>query len=488
MSHMHRAMSSLAWVLFEGAGRQVFSAVTLVVLLWLLDSEDFGLFALAAVCVRAAQVIQLGGLTSGLIQRRVLDPEHLDAAFLGVLALSAGTSMVLWFSADLIASFFGEPTLTGLVHWMAIVPFLSGFNQVHLQLLNRDMRFKDLAKRNLVANPIGGIAAIAAGLSGLGVWSLVIREICTELVLLVICWSSSRWRPACRWSKRHARELFAFGYSMTGANILNFTRKEAATIIIGKALGVNELGYYNIATRICGVLKATSVTGVGAVFYPLLSRLQDDTPAVQKAFLTALRVSCGATFPLYVGVAMLAPIAVPVILGPEWLPATMVLQILAIQALVESFSALSFTMLASAGLSKLKMKAVAVSVAAGLVMALIVVRYGVEAVAGAYLLESLLLGGMGLWFLSHSLGLHVSQVWNVARGPLVATVVMVVVMAVLMQPQALHQGAGALVKLVAVGELALWASLAAVVYAGALMLLDRQFYRIIKRAMSTYRR
>jgi O-antigen/teichoic acid export membrane protein len=424
MSIFKQSARGLLWVFLEGAGRQVISLVVLAVLVRVLAPADFGLFAMAAASVRLANLMQASGFTSALIQKETIDAEHLDTAFIANMLISCVLAVGLWFSADLVAWFFQEPSVAEIVRWMAVTPILAGLSQVQTQVLSRRMQFSSLARRTLVAGPISGVLAVVAAVVGWGVWSLVIRVLSQHALTAVICWGASSWRPALRFSTRHARELFSFGASMMGANFIGFLRKEGATMIIGRALGATELGYYSMAVRICDLLKDTFVSGVGRVSYSMFSRLQHDPSMLRSAYLRAIRFSCVVTFPVFVGLALIAPTGVPLVLGPAWVPAIAVLQILAMQALIESIASHTPTLLAASGRPELRMQATGISAFSGLLLALLVSRFGIEAVAGAYLLESILMASVSWVFLQRLRQLELLDVWNAARAAFLAVLVM----------------------------------------------------------------
>jgi hypothetical protein len=116
------------------------------------------------------------------------------------------------------------------------------------------MSFASLSKRLLFAAPISGIIGVSAAFSGLGVWSLVIRDLSFQLVMLIALWRVSSWRPGLGVSLSHAKELFSFGVSEMGSNIVGFLRTQGVVLIIGSVLGSTALGFYHLASRLYTIL------------------------------------------------------------------------------------------------------------------------------------------------------------------------------------------------------------------------------------------
>ncbi|MDZ7673843.1 MAG: oligosaccharide flippase family protein [Acidimicrobiales bacterium] len=67
--------------LHSAFGRRAISTAVFVVLARLLVPEDFGLVALAAVFVALLGLVRDQGLVQAVVQRRSLEPLHLDTAF-----------------------------------------------------------------------------------------------------------------------------------------------------------------------------------------------------------------------------------------------------------------------------------------------------------------------------------------------------------------------------------------------------------------------
>src|SRR3546814_5224044 len=59
----------------------------------------------------------------------------------------------------------------------------------------REFGHRTTALRSVVGGLIGGTAAVVAAFAGLGLWSLVIQRLVTEIVGLVLSRASYDWKP-----------------------------------------------------------------------------------------------------------------------------------------------------------------------------------------------------------------------------------------------------------------------------------------------------
>jgi PST family polysaccharide transporter len=474
------------WTFLERSGRELISLLVLVVLARVLAPADFGLFAMAGAAIRFLTLFQASGFSSAIVQREQIDESHLNTAFWIVILISLTLALTLWFGAGYFASFFGEPRVAELIRWLALMPVLGALGQVQMQLLRRRMRFKALATRTFVATPISGAAAIVAALAGLGVWSLVIRQLAQRVVMVVVCWKVGGWRPGFTFSKSRAVELISFGGSMMAANAVNFVRGQGPVVIIGRVLGATELGYYNMALRIFELTKDALVDALGQVLYPMFSRLQGDKTKLREAYASVARFSGVVALPAFTGILIVAPSLLPAAFGAKWQVTVPVLQILSLQAIVESMSHYNPTLLVATGHPHLRLLILAMAAAVGLPMALIAVHWGIEAVAVAYLLEATLLALLSWWMISRLVGVRFATVWPSVRGPFAASLMMALAVlgaATLLRPVE-RLGAGPLgpwpgiVALVLIGVL---------VYATALIRVDRRIIADFRSVLSAAR-
>jgi PST family polysaccharide transporter len=417
-----KTVSGVIWSLSARFGQQVTSLAVLFVLARLVAPESFGLFALAAVFMRLAMLLISSGLTSAIVQRNELEDLHLDTAFWINLLLAILLMGLLIAFSGVIANFFGEPLLGPVINWLSLTVLLGGLTQVQTQILTRDMSFDSLSKRLLLAAPISGVIGVSAAFSGLGVWSLVIRDLSFQLVMLIVLWRVSSWRPKLRVSLSHANQLFSFGVNQMGSNIVTFLRTQGVVLIIGTHLGSAALGYYHLASRLYMLLISTISQSIGRVSWSLFSRLQSDLPKLKQAFLSVVRFSTVLSWPLFLGLCAIATLLVPVAFGESWRPSVPVLQALAILALLQSITIPMSSLFVAMGRPGLRLQILAVETHVGLVAATLVVKWGLGALAWALVAGSVVVTPAYFRIVRRMIGLeladHLRRIWPAVTAAL----------------------------------------------------------------------
>jgi PST family polysaccharide transporter len=331
-----RAVDAVVWTGIRNWGGQLGSFLVFVVLARLLPPEAFGLVAYASVLIAFTQVLVNQGFALAIVQRERLEPEHLDTAFWTGMVLSLAVLAVFAGLAAPIADLAGEPELEGLLPWLAAGVPLSALSAVHGALLQRELRFRPLALRTLVASAISGVAGIAMALSGFGVSSLVAQALVYAAVSVVVLWSAGDWRPGVRVSRTHFDDLFRFGINITGISLARFFAQRSDRLLIGYLLGPAELGIYTVAFRLIQSLADVVNGTLRQVAVPVFSKMQRNPEQVLRALYSATRTTSLISFPVFAGVAALSPELILVLFGSQWDASIPLMRVLAFYGIIHS--------------------------------------------------------------------------------------------------------------------------------------------------------
>jgi O-antigen/teichoic acid export membrane protein len=422
-----RVRTALIWSGVQQWGTAAFSFAVFVVLARTLNPEAFGLIAMSVVFLAFLDSFVDQGLSSALVQRRDVQPEHCDAAFWTAMAFSVGLCIVTFLSAGAVSKFFGEAGLEAILKVLSISFLLSGLATTQAAILKRDLRFDALAIRSLVAVLIGGGVGIALAFAGAGVWSLVAMTLVRNAVAVVILWGASPWRPRFRFSFAHGRELYVFGVNVLGTNLLNFVNRHVDNLIIGYFLGAAALGYYAVGYRIVRLITGQFNSVVNAVAFPAFSMRQADPKALREGFYGITNFTSLASFPVFAGLGLVAPEFVSVFYGVGWDQSVQVMQILALAGLVQSVSFYQGSVLLAIGRPDLLLRLTALNAIVNSVLFLIAVQWGIAAVAAAYVVRLYLLTPVTLLALSRVADVSVARYLRNLRTAIAGTAGLVAV-------------------------------------------------------------
>jgi PST family polysaccharide transporter len=198
------------------------------------------------------------------------------------------------------------------------------------------MEFRRLAMIRIGTILIGGVIAVIMAVNGFGVWSLVAKSVAAAITQVGIMWYLSDWKPRFIWSLDALRELLGFSLNLFGFRVFNYWMTNADNLLIGKYLGTASLGIYDRAFGLMR-LPLDEVSGVlSRVMFPALSTIQRDKERIKGIFLKSNRVIALITFPLMIGLLVVARSFIIAIYGPKWEGVIPILQIFCIEGMGRS--------------------------------------------------------------------------------------------------------------------------------------------------------
>jgi len=390
MDLRHKSAKAFAWSAIQTWGTQAISFFVFLALARLLGPEAFGLVALASVSAAFAQIFLDQGFGDAIVQRAELEREHLDTAFWTGIVTGGLLTVGGIAASGLVAQFFHEPQLAPIVGWLSLSFLFGALSSVQQAILRRQLAFKSLAVRSFAATIVGGVVAVSMAFLGFGVWSLVTKSLVTGLVGVVVLWQVSDWRPGFNLSKKHFKDLFAFGLNIVGSNFVDFFNRRSDDFLIGYFLGPTALGYYTLAYNLLLVMTSILTSVPNTVAFPAFSRLQNEPGRMRRTFYEAMQLTTMIAFPAFLGMSVLAPEVVLALYGPEWTPSVPVVQILAFVGILHSVQYFHGNVVKAAGKPSWRFGILLLLAIFNVTGFALAVRWGIVAVAAAYLIVSYL--------------------------------------------------------------------------------------------------
>ena len=468
------------WSSLQSWGSRVLALVILILLARMLEPDDFGLIALASVYISFISIFVEQGFGDALVQYVDITSEHLDTAFWTSIFFSALLTLGTVVFADLIGALFREPQLSGIVQWLSLSFIFVALSSTQQAILRRELRFKELALRTMLAAAVGGFAGFGAAFAGYGVWSLVVQTLITSLTGTVVLWRVSDWRPGFRYSVAHFRALFEFGSNIIITNIANFFNRRLDDLLIGFTLGTTALGYYTIAYRLIQVLTQVFTAATTAVAFPAFSRMQHDAERLKRGFMQAISLTSLIAVPAFVGVSVLAPEIVLAVYGDQWRDSIPVMRVLPFIGIVHVILYFHSALLVARGKPNWRMGLALLHTVANVLFFAISVRWGIVAVASAYVLQGYLLFPVDLSVTQKVLPFSLRHYFGQLAVPVICSGLMAVVL-ITAKTQLSPAWTAQVSDLKMLIQLALYGAGGALVYLAGVALLDRKIFGQIRQ-------
>lgn len=339
MSLTKSAARGVRWTTFAMLTVAIIQMIRLVVLGHILGPEAFGLIAMMLVVTGFAELIGQMGLSESIIQHP--NPSRLELSSLYWLNIALGGLLyiILLLAAPLIASLYAAPDLEQLLPWAALAFLISPWGTQFKALLQKQLEFKPLAITEILAAISGVSLGIVLAQQGFGVWSLVWGQLAQNTVaalLLVLVGWQRQMLPGFKFNYIAVKPYLSFGLHLLGSNILNYFNSRIDQFAVGVLLGSQALGYYSMAFNLVldPVFRINSI--LTKVAFPVLTRVRADRIRLKRGYFKMLGLLSSINAPLLFGVAAVAPLLIPLVLGGQWLAIIPLVQILAFFSLLRS--------------------------------------------------------------------------------------------------------------------------------------------------------
>ena len=349
MSLKQKALSGILWKFIEQISRSVLAFTISIILARLLDISDFGLIGMLAIFIALSSVLIESGFAAALIQNKNRTELDYNTVFLFNIFIALICYVILFFCAPLIASFYGEPILVGLLRVLGLNLILNSFNTVQLTQLTIKIDFKTIAKVTLIGSITGGAIGILMAYTGFGVWALVAQTIITTIFSTIVLWAHSKWRPLFTFSFTSLKIMFNYGSKLLLASIYGITLNNLYNVIIGRVYKPEELGTYVRAMNLPELISATLNSVINSVTFPLMSSINDDRERMLSAYSRMLSMTAFIIFPLMTLLSALSYPFVMLFLTERWIAIVPLMQWLCFARMMTPISALNLNILQTTG-------------------------------------------------------------------------------------------------------------------------------------------
>ena len=329
--------ASIGGVLINMASQVVRTLLRLgyqIVIARLLLPGDFGLVAMAAPVITFVQLFADLGLSQATVQQSEISQGQLSFLFWLNVAAGLLLSAVCVGAAPLVARFYGDPRVTGVMIAAGALLLLGSFYSQHMALLNRHMRFRALAVVDIASFLLGSAGGIAAALLGAGYWAIIANQAVTTVSALVMVWRASGWVPGRPGRFSEMTALMHFGGNVTSFNFVNFFSRNGDNILIGRFAGEHALGLYDRAFKLMLVPFGQIAAPFGKVAVPLLSRSHDQPEFYRQAYRRMLEAVLLLLYPGLVFMIAAHRALIALALGPRWADVAPIFAILGFNAFV----------------------------------------------------------------------------------------------------------------------------------------------------------
>ena len=384
-----RTTKGMFWSFLDSFGVYLVKFGFSVVIARTLSPEDYGLMGMIVIFISLGQMIMQGGFSMALIQKKESNATDFSTAFWFNVITAAIIYIILFFSAEAIANFFGKPVLVSITRVAAIGIILNALCSVQVSILSKRMDFKKLTWINLTGALISGSTGLILALKGYEVWALVFQTLAGNAIYLAGLWVTTGWKPQFVFNFKSFKSLFNFGYKIFLQGLTDVIFTKSYFPLIGKFFPVAQLGFYTNANRFYEIFIRQTSNSVTRVIFPAFSTIQNEKEKFNSNYIRSFNLLALMMFIGSVTLIISSRPFIAVALTDKWLPAVPFMQIFFIEGFFFPLMMFNQNILYSVGRGGLALKIDIARKAVILISIFILFRYGIKALIAGQVFSTL---------------------------------------------------------------------------------------------------
>lgn len=378
-----KTIAGLFWAFAERIGAQLVNFVVSIVLARILMPEEYGIIGIVLVFVNLCNVFVDSGFGKALVQKKDADDLDFSSAFYFGLVLSVALYGILFCLAPWIAAWYDMELLSPVIRVMGLRLIVAAYNSVQKAKVSREMQFKRFFFSTIGGTLISAVIGILLARKGCGVWALVAQELSNVAFDTVILSLTIRWHPRLMFSLERAKALFRYGWKVLVAGLVDTLYADFRSLYIGKLYTADDLAFYTRGKQFPYLLVDNVNASISSVLFPAMSSCKDDMEEIKGMTRRAMKISAYIISPMMFGLAAVAEPVVLLLLTEKWLPCVPFLQILCINCALTPLQSANLQAIYAMGRSDIALRLNVIKKTFGFLMVIVFARISVLAMAWA---------------------------------------------------------------------------------------------------------
>lgn len=321
-------LQGVRWTGLAAACNLALGLLQVAILARLLTPEDFAWVAIAAVFINLGLHLQNTGVNTAIIQQ----PNITFSAFSTLYWLNILTGFLLFvifiIISLLISWFYFSRTLFWVTFTYSFIYLINAISVQYKALLQKNLQFGRYALAEIIGSVGAFLFAIWAAINGWGAFALVGGYLMRSILegICIAAYGFQQAKPQLIWDWEAAKPFVIFGSNHLSERIFTNLASQIDVLLIGKLLGSEALGIYDVIKRI--LIRPLYLLNdiFEKITFPIFSRYQNDIPVQRSIFHALIAHLAAINFPILLFIISIAKPFLLFFLGTKWLNTDIVLQ------------------------------------------------------------------------------------------------------------------------------------------------------------------
>ncbi|MEY4852659.1 MAG: hypothetical protein RIS99_1054 [Bacteroidota bacterium] len=346
-TNAQKAFSAIISLVFRKSWSILLNLWVVGVLSRMLTKEDFGLVAVSLALTAFVTNAATGGIGDFfIVYKGKEDKEEIfNSCYWFNFVMGVGAVVVILGMIPLWSYLYKDPRIPQMIGWLSIIVFAEIGSSVVKAGYKKHLNYSKMITIQTIFNTLMNIGKVWMVTSDLfsvetKVLCMVIPQAISSILLnFFLRWYSPYKVRFGHWGISHWKEIFGFTKFVAGNGFLNRLNSEGDSLVVGKIMGLGDLGIYNISSQNSNFFTKNILPIFQEITLPIFALHNDKPEVVREKFLGMITVLSFISMPFCLGLMAISERIMPIYLGPKiGFDVVVPLQILLINALARSIN------------------------------------------------------------------------------------------------------------------------------------------------------
>lgn len=235
MSTKQQAISGGKWMSLSTALSTLLQFGQVAVLARLLEPSVFGIVSVSTLLIAFFSIFANLGFSNSIIYKQEEDQQVLSTIYLLNLALGLVVGILVFFSWPLVVAYYKEPRLEPVIKLSSLYFIIVYVGQIYLFLLQKELRFKQVATIDMAGTLIGSGTTIGLAYLGFAELALIYGQLAQQTIksVLQLVYGGRLFTPTLTFDLNLIKDHLRFGLYNVGDGIVGFIQANSDNILVG---------------------------------------------------------------------------------------------------------------------------------------------------------------------------------------------------------------------------------------------------------------
>lgn len=302
------------WSILGSLSEKILAFATYIIVSREVEPEQFGYLVFVFLIIEFFAQVAAFGVRENIVRSNEVSPVYLASSFRFITYMAVILILVMLLVASPLAYLLSGYDLFILVLLMALQPSLVCYSGFYEGLLQRDMRFKEMALRRTIIAFLSGIVGVSLALNGVGVLSMIAARYVYAIVDVFLLRYITKYKVNAEPSIEKIKEIWIFGWKISLSQAFNFLGSKANEVLIAGFFGPAALAMLDVGRKLLVTFYGVVMTPLQGVSLAFVSKASDPYAAYHRF----VRVLVLLIVPLVALLGAFADELILILFGGKW--------------------------------------------------------------------------------------------------------------------------------------------------------------------------